>query len=90
MAHALYFKRFKIAFGYSLDEFWGRPGKDFDGVVRQQPSNALGFDVETFVRTLKLRVSLTQPVKALKRALLRVIAKKWCPDTAEIVKRLLG
>ena len=89
MGHALKFKDFKRVFGRSLDDFWGRPGKDFDGVVRQHPNNAQGFDLETFVRTYKLRVSLQQPLKGLRTRVLGLVGAKWGEEGVAVISRLL-
>ena len=89
LAHAAECKKFKIIFGLHLDNFWGRPGMDFDGVMRQQPNNAQGFDVVTFVQRLGLRVSLEQPAKALQTRLLSLVGSKWGPDGVGVISRLL-
>jgi len=89
-AHADEFKNFRRVFGRSLDDFWGRPGKDFDGVVRQQPSNAQGFDLETFIKTFGLKIAYKEPTKALRKRFLGLVRVRWGEDGALALSRFLG
>jgi hypothetical protein len=89
-AHADEFKNFRRVFGQTLDDFWGRPGRDFDGVVRQQPSNAQGFDLETFIKAFGLKLAYATPDKAFRTRFLGLVAAKWGEQGVLSLTRLLG
>ena len=80
---------FNRIFGMRLEKFWGRPGLDFDGVVRQWPNNTQGFDLETFVRAFDLRVNLKQPVKALRTLVLGLVEARWGEEAVSVIGALL-
>lgn len=82
-------KSFARIFGRPLDDFWGRPVKYFDGIVRQCPCNVKGFDLKNFVKEFKIRVDLGLPDKTVRKALLRLAKTRWGEEAVETLSRLL-
>jgi len=88
-AHASEFSNFGRIFGRGLDDFWGRPGKDFDDVTRMWPSNASGFHLDGFLAAFQLGPEHSKPDKASRKRFLSLIRVKWGEPGVATLTQLL-